>query len=67
MASDGNNPNVNMFRLEAAENGVNQVMRSLLEIEPTDDSQVELKNMCIADVKEFQDGNLFALRRAIEE
>jgi len=59
-------PNVNMFRLESAENGVNQAMRSLLEIEPTDDSQAELKNMCIADLKEFQDGNLFALRRAIE-
>jgi len=66
MASDGDNPNVNMFPLESAENSINETMRNLLSIEPTDDTQAELKNMCIADLKEFQDGNLFALRRAIE-
>jgi len=59
-------PNINMFPLESAENGVNQAIRSVCEIAPTDDSQMELKNMVTADLKELQDGNMLALRRAIE-
>ena len=66
MVSNGDNPNINMFPLEKAENGINQSIAGLLEIEPIDDCQVELRNMCIEDLKEFQDGNLLALRRAIE-
>jgi len=66
MDSNGNNPNINMFPLERAENGINQAVSALVEIEPTDDTQLELRDMCLADLKELQDGNLLALRRAVE-
>ena len=59
-------PNVNLFPLESAENGVSQAVRSLCEIEPIDETQVELRKMCVEDLKEVQDGSLLALRRAIE-
>ena len=48
------------------ENGINQAIESLLEIEPLDDTQLDLKNMCLEDLREFQNGNLLALRRAVE-
>lgn len=66
MGSDGHNPNVNRFPLESAENGISQAVRSICEIEPVDDCQLELKKMVLADIKELQDGDLLALRRAIE-
>ena len=66
MGSDGHNPDVNRFPLESADNGISQAVRSICEIEPVDDRQRELKNMVLADLKELQDGNLLALRRAIE-
>ena len=67
MAENGNNPNINMFPLESVENEINQAIYRLLEIEPTNDQQLELRDMCIEDLKELQDCNLLALRRAIEE
>jgi len=66
MADNGDNPNIKLFPLEVAENGINQAVRSILEIEPTNDQQLELKDMCLADLKELQDCNLLALRRALE-
>jgi len=66
MDSNGNNPNINMFPLETAENGINQAVSALIKIKPTDDTQLELRDMCLADLKELQDGNLLALRRAVE-
>ena len=67
MAENDNNPNVNMFPLESVENEINQAIYRLLEIEPVNDQQLELRDMCIEDLKELQDCNLLALRRAIEE
>jgi len=67
MAENGNNPNINMFPLESVENEINQAIYRLLEIEPTNDQQLELRDMCLEDLKELQDCNLLALRRAIEE
>lgn len=66
MASDGKNPNVNLSPLQSVENAINDAVRWLCIIAPTDETQVELVNMCLADLKEFQDGDLLALRRAIE-
>ena len=66
MADNGDNPNIKLFPLEVAENGINQAVRSILEIEPTNDQQLELKDMCLADLKELQDCNFLALRRALE-
>ena len=66
MAENDNNPNVNMFPLESVENEINQAIYRLLEIEPVNDQQLELRDMCIEDLKELQDCNLLALRRALE-
>ena len=66
MAENGKDPNINMFPLEVAENEINQAVCKLLEIEPMNDQQLELRDMCIEDLKEFQDCNLLALRRALE-
>ena len=66
MAENGDNPNVNMFPLESAENEINQAVCLLLQIEPLNDQQLELRDMCIEDLKELQNCNLLALRRAIE-
>ena len=66
MAENGNKPNVNMFPLESVENEINQAVCLLLQIEPENDQQLELRDMCIEDLKELQDCNLLALRRAIE-
>ena len=66
MAVNGNIPNVNMFPLESAENEINQAVCLLLQIEPEDDQQLELRDMCLADLKDLQDSNLLALRRSLE-
>ena len=67
MASDGNNnPNENLFPLESAENGIAQAVRSLTMIETRNDEQAQLKEICLADLKELQQTSLFVLRRAIE-
>lgn len=59
-------PNVNLFPLESAENGVAQAVRSLNRIETTTDPQAELKRDCLAELRELQQTSLFALRRALE-
>jgi hypothetical protein len=59
-------PNCNMFPLERVENHIDHAVQSLSGMNLPDDSQVELKNSCLADLKELRDGNLLALRRAIE-
>jgi len=66
MANDGEHPNINLFPLEKVENGIYQAVIGLHEVEPTDGTQLKLKNMCLADLKEFQDGSLLALRRSLE-
>jgi len=66
MAVNENIPNINMFPLESAENEINQAVCLLLQIEPEDDQQLELRDMCLADLKDLQDSNLLALRRSLE-
>ncbi len=67
MASDGNNHNINAFPLLNAEKGVSDAVRWLCIVAPMDETQLELVNACLADLKDVQDGNLLALRRAIED
>ena len=50
MAENGDNPNVNMFPLESAENEINQAVCLLLQIEPLNDQQLELRDMCLEDI-----------------
>ncbi len=67
MSAQNNSPNINLFPLEKAENGIEQAIRALREISPGMDDQVEeLQKICLDDLKDFQDGNLSALRRAIQ-
>jgi len=66
MASDGDKLNMNLFPLEKTENSINQAVRALRQIDATDGIQTDLKESCLADLKELQDGNLLALRRALE-
>lgn len=67
MTSDGSNPNVNLFPLESAENDIAQAVRRLEEMElPKKNRQDALRESCLAELRELQQTNLLALRRALE-
>ena len=59
-------PDPNWFRLESVENRINAAVTGLLTIEAYNEQQKQLRQQCMEELTEIQDGSLLALRRVLE-